>query len=243
MVEALRRGSGAGGETPADPGVEGAGAEGSEEGPLFDIDSLDWQLISQAAAERGPAVGMYLMAKALTEALNGGIRDRMTKALEPFGQLRQHTMASVETARLWNSAQEAVGEDGSLIFPELSDPDPNVAQTVFDLWRQITDGMPAEVANSPRMVRSAILEYRLMSQAGAGGDAGNGAAGGVNPASVAAGAVGALRAGARSAGVLPTGRAPAQVQRQRRSPETEEEKIRRSLLTEGQERSALGFRR
>jgi hypothetical protein len=152
-------------------------------------------------------------------------------------------MQSVATARLWQGAQEAVGADGNMLFPELSDP--QVAPLVFDIWRQITDGLPPEVANSPRMARTAVLEYRALAGGAGGGQvAGNGAGdGGVDPRAVAEGVVGAMRAGAQSAGVLPSGVGQTPVRQQRPKPQTEEEQIRQSLLSEGQERSPLGFRR
>lgn len=247
MVEALkgaRGGNGAPGG--AEQGGTGAdGADGAEEGPLVDIDSLDWQLISSAMQEKGPEVGMYLFAKALIEGLNSGIGSKMGRALEPLGSLREHTMQSVATSRLWQGAQEAVGADGNMLFPELSDP--QAAPLVFDIWRQITDGLPPEVANHPRMARSAILEYRALASAGrAGGGAvaGNGAGdGGVDPNAVAASVVGAMRSGAQSAGILPAGPSQTGMRPQRAKPQTEEERIRQSLLSEGQERSSLGFRR
>lgn len=244
MVEALKTSRGA--PQGAEQGGTGAdGAAEGEDGPLVDIDSLDWQLISSAMQEKGPEVGMYLFAKALVEGLNGGFQQRMGKALEPLGSLREHTMQSVATSRLWQGAQEATGGDGNLLFPELSDP--QAAPLVFDIWRQITDGLPPEVANHPRMARSAILEYRALASAGGAGGgavAGMGAGdGGVDPSQVAAGVVGAMRAGAQSAGVLPAGPNQTGVRQQRPRPQSEEERIRQSLLTEGQERSSLGFRR
>lgn len=245
MVEALKgaRGGNGAAEAAEQGGTGADGAEGGEDAPLVDIDSLDWQLISSAMQEKGPEVGLYLFAKALIEGLNSGIGSRMEKSLEPLGSLREHTMQSVQTAKLWQGAQEAVGQDGNMLFPELSDP--QVAPVVFDIWRQITDGLPPEVANSPRMARTAVLEYRaLTGGAGGGAVAGNGAGeGGVDPQSVAAGVVGAMRAGARSAGVLPAGPGQTPVRQQRQRPQTEEEQIRQSLLSEGQERSPLGFRR
>ena len=243
MVEALKASRGAPqgvgqGETGAGDG--GEGPDGADS-PIVDIDSLDWQLIASATKERGPEVGMYLMAQKLIEALDGGFRDRMTKATKPFEDLRGHAMASAQTSKLWQGAMDALDAQGNLLFPEMADP--AAAPLVFDIWRQITEGLPPEVANSPRMARTAVLEYRALTAGGGPVAGGAGDGGGVDPQAVASGFVGAMRAGARSTGVLPAGPGGSPVVRARQKPPTEEEQIRNSLLSEGQERSALGFRR
>lgn len=252
LVEDFRASRGQGGAPDgADPGETGAGGEGEGEQPLVDIDSLDWQLIASAMADqsKGPAVGLYLAMKGLADALGKGFDGRMKTSLAPLEALRGHAMQSAQSARLWQAAADATDQGGNLHFPELSDP--QAGPLVQDIWRQITEGLPPEVANSPRMVRSAILEYRALmagqppvGDPGGGNGAGGAGDGGVNPNAVAASLVGAMRAGAQGAGVLPTpagGRQP--VPARRAKPQTEEDRIRQSLLSEGQERGTLGFRR
>jgi hypothetical protein len=241
LVESYK---GLGGRAPgegADQGEAGADVEGGEE-PLVDVDSLDWQLISSAMRERGPEVGLYLFAKAMTDALGAGFGKRMESGLAPLNQLREHATVSAQGARLWQQAADAVDEGGQLMFPELADP--AAGPLVFEIWNQITKGLPAEVANSPRMARSAILEYRAMQSGASAGNGVGGAGdeGAVNPGQVAAGLVGAMRKQAGAQGVLPAG-APRPTVRPRAKPMTEEEQIRQSLMSEGQERSPLGFRR
>ena len=244
----------AGGGAPGNGAAQGeTGADGEGEAgeqPLIDIDSLDWQLISTAMKERGPEVGLYLAMQAMANALGTGFDARMKTSLEPLNQLRTHATTSAQTARLWQGAADAVDGNGNLLFPELSDP--KVGPIVFDIWNQITEGLPPEIANHPRMARTAILEYRALMAAqqsgapagpGGGNDAGGAGDGAVDPGAVAGGIVGAMRRGAASRGVLPAGAPQPPTPARRGKPMSEEDQIRASLLSEGQERSSLGFRR
>lgn len=223
---------------------EGAGGGGSataEEAAvqaLLDPDSLDWELISGAMKERGPEVGVYLAVKQMAEKLSGNFDGRMKEALSPLAGIQQQTEAAGQAAQLWDGAVMAADEQGQLYFPELSDP--QALNTVVSIWREITDGMSPEVANSPRMARMAVLEYRsMMDQSG---QAQNPAEPGVDPTTAAAGAVAAQQAGAQTRGVLSPGRGRVPGAPPRR-PQTEEEAIKASLMAGGQERGQLGFRR
>lgn len=240
LREAMKRGGRDSGETGAS-GQQQQVAEAIDK--LLDPDSLDWELITGAMKERGPEVGMYLFAQKLSEALGKGFDARLGKVMEPFKGMHEGSQRAMKASSLWDGAVTAVDENGSMYFPELSDPE-NL-RTAMAIWREITDGMPEEVAMHPRMARMAILEMRAMQAAEAGaapassGSAGAGEA--VDPGSVANAAVRAVTQRARGRGALPPGRG--QQPGARQAPETEEQRIRRSLMQSGQETGALGFRR
>jgi hypothetical protein len=231
-------------------GGSGAGASGSEQGVeaakdavarLLDPDSLDWELITGAMQERGPEVGLYLFAQKVAEALEKGFEGRTSKLLEPFKGMHEGSQRAVQAGQLWDGAVTATDENGALYFPELADP--GNLQTAMAIWREITDGMPPEVAMHPRMARMAILEMRAMLNA-EGGGTGSGSAGAgssVDPGAVAEQAARAAGQRAAGRGALPSGRGTAPGARERA--ETEADRIKRSLLTAGQEVGGLGFRR
>lgn len=230
-------------------GGAGAGASGSEQGVeaakdavarLLDPDSLDWELITGAMAEKGPEVGLYLFAQKIAEALEKGFEGRTSKLLEPFKGMHEGSQRAVQAGQLWDGAVTATDEAGNLYFPELADP--GNLQTAMAIWREITDGMPPEVAMHPRMARMAILEMRAMLSA-EGGSTGSGSAGAgsVDPGAVAEQAARAAGQRAAGRGALPSGRGTAPGARERA--ETEADRIKRSLLTAGQEVGGLGFRR
>jgi hypothetical protein len=238
------RGPAGGGETDGAPGEGAAAAVQEAAEKLLDPDSLDWELISGAMQERGPEVGLYLFAQKLAEALGKGFDARMKGFSETLSGFQSGTQAAVKAGELWDGAVMAADEQGQLFFPELSSPE-NL-QTAMAIWREITDGMPPELAFSPRMARVAILEMRAMQQGGGAADDGTGsgpagADAGPSPEEVAAQHVARARMGAESRGVLPPGRGTQPGARPR--PETEEARIKRSLLTSGQEVGLLGFRR
>ncbi len=243
LREAMKRGGGGSGEAGAS-GAQQAVAEAVDK--LLDPDSLDWELITGAMKERGPEVGMYLFAQKLSEALGKGFDARIGKVMEPFKGMHEGSQRAIRASQLWDGAVTAVDEAGSMYFPELSEP--QNLQTAMAIWREITDGMPEEVAMHPRMARMAILEMRAMLAAEGGGAAsstGSGSAGAgsaVDPGAVAQQAARAAGARARGRGVLPPGRGQQPGQRAA-APETEEQRIRRSLMQSGQETGALGFRR
>lgn len=239
------RAGGGDGKDGADASGEGSSAVAEAAAAILDPDSLDWELISDAMRERGPEVGLYLFAQKLSESLGKGFDARMKSVTESITGYERSTQAAVQASRLWDGAVMAADEGGQLYFPELSDP--GNLQSAMAIWREITDGMPPEVAFHPRMARMAILELRAMlgDEAAAGNGNGSGSAGAqapaVNPGSVADQAVRRAQAAAGSRGALPPGRG---VQPGRREPpETEESRIRRTLMSSGQEVGALGFRR
>jgi hypothetical protein len=245
---ATKAGAGGGGAGEGASGGEGAATVQEAVDQILDPDSLDWELITDAMRERGPEVGLYLFAQKLSGALGKGFDARMKTMSETLSGFQQGSQMAQQAGKLWDGAVMAAAEDGNLYFPELSTPE-NL-QTAMAIWREITDGMPPEVAFHPRMARMAILEMRAMLAAEGGGGAtdGNGAGSGsadagpaVNPEAVAAAHVQRATAQAAGRGVLPPGRGTQPGARQR--PETEESRIKRTLMSGGQEVGQLGFRR
>jgi hypothetical protein len=243
---ATKAGVGGGGEGE---GAQGPGAQTVQEAvdAILDPDSLDWELITDAMRERGPEVGLYLFAQKLAGALGKGFDARMKSVTESISGFQQGTQLAREAGKLWDGAVMAAGEDGQLYFPELSDP--GNLQSAMAIWREITDGMPPEVAFHPRMARMAILELRAM-LAGEGGMAGDGNGNGsgsagagpeVNPEQVAAAHVRRSMAAAAGRGALPPGRGVQPGAREK--PASEEQRIKHSLMSGGQEVGQLGFRR
>lgn len=246
---AVQRGGGGGGVAGASGDGGSSPQEAVEEAAaaILDPDSLDWELITDAMRDRGPEVGLYLFAQKLAGALGTGFDARMKSVTETLSGFEQGTRAARQASQLWDGAVMATDpESGELHFPELSEP--QNLQTAMAIWREITDGMPPEVAMHPRMARMAILEMRAMlaDEAGAAEGNGNGSnsAGGepaVNPGQVAAKAVRRMSQAAGARGALPPGRGTQPGARER--PETEESRIKRTLMSSGQEVGALGFRR
>jgi hypothetical protein len=243
---AVQRGQVGAAGAPGETGSSAGAAVEEAAAAILDPDSLDWELITDAMKERGPEVGLYLFAQKLSQALGKGFDARLKGVTEQLSGYEQGSRLAHQASELWDGAVMAAGEDGALYFPELSDP--QSLSTAMAIWREITDGMPPEVAIHPRMARMAILEMRAMQgaegESAEGNGTGSGSAGAgpaVDPGQVAAGAVRRAAQAAGARGVLPPGRGTQPGRRE--APETEESRIKRTLMTSGQEVGQLCFRR